>query len=522
MPAWKIPQSFPVLALPIAGLGLVLAWSLAGCDGCRRPADETGPGSPPETDCDSGVCPETGDSVPPVPYTLLAEDPIVVFWLWDTLGDLAAEQLETCAELGTIAGAYGLDVDCRAGGVAPASWTVESTARMLWPTHNIGAKRAAIIPDCDDLSFPARAAQAYEAPFIVGIDNAMIDFAVDADDCDGLGPAWMTGATSWHVADRLSSLQEQVETPEEERPMGLGLAELLEQAEAGGPVFALFNSFEGGGHTPRCYPDPGSVSCKLIWSLARGADLIEDGADPYTTWLDSELWHEIMSVARETTDLDEQTLRDTFWNSMIEMAEYGQDEIQLGRVERLLAGLQAAGRLDDLILVIGADHGESPCADVLLHDGRDCSHGNFPNDFTARVPTYIMPAEVGARWEEAGYVGAPGQAWSMANLAYAFWSEVASPLPADWPQQEPVGTATNLTCYLRMDLAHNWGLRVKGESSVRCAAGICGGYEWRRMVDQHDAPAALDEIPTELQGLDQPMEGYGSWFAAACNGVVED
>ena len=466
---------------------------------------------------DSGT--HTGDSGRPAIWQA-PDEPIVLLWTIDTLGQLAAEEEDVCGMMQTAFGAYGLDVACRAGGVTGSSWTLETHARLLWPSHNLGAKRASITPECGDTSVLVRGAQAYGGTSYLGADNARFGHVAELGTCDGVNTWLQELDDSWLMADM--DLLAQNELPEEERPVRYALEATLADAAKGGSVFTFLNDYESGGHVPRCFFDPYTESCEYVWSLMVEHGHVGEHDDRYEGFLGNDFWHGLTSITGTGEELDEEALREAFWGTTVETIAHFWEVRTLERIDALLSSLQAAGRLDDLVIVMTSDHGEAPCADQTLFGSRACTHGGIPSEWVSQVPLYTVPATLADHLEGAGYIGPEGQVFSVSNLGQGLLEALGVAPDPLWPEPEPPGQATSLTCYQNLTPRQRLGIRVFADSSVRCNDASCGGWTWATLDGPHAGPEELEELDVELAALMEPSWSGYTWFSAACQGLVFD
>lgn len=478
-------------------------------DSAQGESGDTHAGETGETD--SG---DTGD--PPVPPL----SPVLVYWTVDTLGATAADATSFCAALQNTVAPYGLDAACVDGGVSPSSWTLESSVRTHWPTHAAGAGRGDMMPACDDDPLLARVVHGLGGAYAVGIDNAAVDDPNERPECSGVSP-WQNGADAYFWALDELEYDEQLGVGEESRPARLALEQLLEWSAKGGPAAAWLLDFEGGGHVPRCYDTPGDPACAAIWDYAVAHGYADAGDDPAATFTSFLFWTTMLRGLK--VDPDRAELAEPFWDTTLSTAATWQDSLVFPRLRVLLDGLAAQGRLDDLQLVVYGDHGEAPCVDPLVGeaDVGDCSHGEFPSEWTARVPVATVPASMAARWEAAGWIGGATEPWSTVRLAYATAADYGG-VPDDWPEPEPVGQATSLACFDSLQQVTWYGLRVLGADTIRCSEGDCAAFAWEEPADEHDAPTPLADPPAALAALAEPDWGGDDWFTAACEGRVGD
>lgn len=501
-----------------------LALSLLPLGGCFDPKeDDTGAADTADT---SGIdSAETDTDTGPVVIVPPPGSPVVVVWVIDTLGELASEEIGYCTQFQELAATYDMDVDCRAGGVAPSSWTVESTQRIAWPEMNQGALRASVQPPCEGEASFATIAHALDGKYVFGYDNAQLDEPFQRPYCDGDATSgWENGADAFFVMSGDIDYVDQIEMDENSRAARVGLEQAIEWSEEGKVTFAYLNNFEGGGHSPRCFEDPYSAACDTTWTYMVSKGLVAESDNRYERFVDIELWADLFNQARVETEIPEADVQTLFWDTMLESGVDFRDSLVLPRLDRLLSALKEQGRLDDLQLVMLGDHGESPCATELVREGRDCSHGAEPNNWTTRVPAFFFPASMGQRWEANGWVGDLDVPWSTTVIPYALADDYKVDRPTSWPEPEPLGTGTSLTCFEGLSLQHRYGLRVKGNQSLHCSTARCGGFDWQPFTDEHDVPApiATESLDPDLSVLLDTYGNDANWFIAACDGQVED
>lgn len=440
------------------------------------------------------------------------DQPIVVIITTDTLGMAAARETDWCGHLGSVLGAHGRDVACVEGGVSPSSWTAEAHTRLLWPSHLVGAKRAEIEPLCREPSVHGVLAASLGATTVWGADNPLL--ADDTIRCRGRSP-WFQDADhafGWETAYPVTG-----EVPEEERPVGEAIGALLDASARGGPVVGFLNALEVGGHFPRCYFDPNTPACDGMWRIAVDGGLPQPDADRALTWKNRTFIHQFLTYTSNTLIHDQDRLRPLFWTSMLEAIAHAQGSRFDDRLDRLLTGLDAQGRTDDLVLLVVSDHGETPCAHRPVGDQHlTCTHGGLPNEFSANVPVFISPASLADRWRDEGFVGDAATPWTTAALSWALLDAFGVPPPAEWPADgpEPVGTATVLTCDRPPDDKNHGplgtGVHIVGDASVRCQGDDCVGMRWQIPDGPLYHADVLDPIPPELADYD------GDWAVQAC------
>lgn len=440
-----------------------------------------------------------------------ADAPVVVLWSVDTLGATAAAETGWCEALSAQLARYGRDLACVPGGVSPSSWTGEAHTRILWPAHQAGELRREVAPACGASSVHGVLGEALGATVSWGADNMVLGGEYTL--CDGR-PSWYQGADIAYATDRTGVDLAAID--EVDRPVARALDEVLGRIALGAPVVAFFNSFEVGGHFPRCFFATDTEACAAMWDLAVDARLVGNQADPKEMWLDPVFQRRFIAhVANERVD-EAAVVRPLFWTSMKESIAHHHDPRFEDRLERLLQRLEAQNRLDDLVLVVFGDHGETPCEQRPVGDRRlSCSHGGLPNEFTAQVPVFVSPASFAAEAVAAGWIADDGRPWSVGNLGVALLDGFDVPAPASWPAPEPVGAATVLTCK-RQDEETNAGprgagARIVGDAAVRCQGEDCVPTTWSTPLDSQHQFTILDAAPPELASW------AGSWAIDACN-----
>lgn len=465
---------------------LALTVALVACKGPSAetgPPAETGPG-PTDTDSDTAA-------------------PVVILWTLDTLSARAALDGGLCEHLGGIAAAHGVDLACVPGAVAPASSTLFSHARVLWPTNREGDNRATGKPDCDNPSVLGLLADALDAGFVWAPDNPV--FEIKASPCEGTDNGWWREADAVFALDALDTHN----TAEEERPAHLGVNEIVARAARGEPVVAFLNDYEVGGHLPRCWYDPDHEACAALVQLAIDGGLATAKDDPVDLWLDSRFFDALAALVSDLPPDQAPGGRALMMSSIVRQVQYYGEARTGARLETLLAGLEAAGALERLALVIVGDHGETPCVadpvDGVIH----CKHGGPPSEWTAQVPAYFAPASLAESFVAYQRIATDGTWWSTTGLPYALLEHHGVPVPAAWPPAEPLGTATAWECG-----DEPGGVHVIGDEALRCSAGACGAFTWALPVDPERAIAPVTPIPAELE----PWADAGGtdWFSAAC------
>jgi hypothetical protein len=486
---------------------VAIAVALVSCRGSET-ADETDTGDPDTdtgTETDSDTDTDTADPPPP---PILEDDTILLYVVADTLGHAAATQGGWCARLQGLLGGYGLDLACIDGGLAPSSWTGESHVRMLFPQHLDGALRANLFPQCGEPSVLADVRAETGATYVFAAENNVLA-APDADCGDGTS-SWSAGADAIYTTTK--DTYGMALLPEEQKPAHDGISEILAVAPAGG-VVALLNVMESGGHQPRCWMDPTTPACDALWQIAVAAGLASDTDDRAATWRSSDFVRGLERELTTTLAAQEMTLRPHAWDSMMESIAYQRDPLFDARLVRVLDGLSAQGRLDDVVIVIVSDHGENPCVGRWFDDTLNCAHGGIATEWTAGVPVYVSPAWLAEEWVARGFLGDADAPWSTANVAYAIENAYGMNPPADWAPMEAPGAATVWTCKGTASAARGSGVRVAGAESLRCVESECAAFGWM-------APPDVSYVPTEITGIPASVADYSgspNWFEQACS-----
>lgn len=432
--------------------------------------------------------------------TVVGASPIVVFWFIDTLSEAVATDGDWCERLQTIAGRHGGRFDCRSGGVSPSSWTGESHLRTLWPEAMSAPLSGELWAPCDKASAPRTIAEATGGGYFIGMDNPMLDQVIGTSECSDGQSGWVQGADRWSVSPVETDLSDLLVMPERERPWWVAVDALLASTATGAPGVAVLNDFEAGGHSPHCWFDPGAPLCVELWEIAVEALLVSPDADPAVAFADPALWVSLHPFLVERWG-DGEALRER----ELALQQMGSDWFRLRRTEERLVALFAAledqGRLNDLVLIITADHGESPCIPSALSDSLDCGHGGLPSEWTTQVPTFIWPEAEGKRWAEQGWVGDGVHPWSTSNLAWAATRAAGVEVPESWGEPTPVGQAASWTCWSgALSRVVPSGVAISGDRSLRCIGERCATFDWTAVRDVGDHAMAVDDLPDELVG----------------------
>jgi hypothetical protein len=441
-----------------------------------------------------------------------AGKPIVVYFTADTLGLHAAKEAGYCESISAAAASHGLDAACLDGAIAPSSWTGESHTRTLFPQHLAGNLRSQKTPACEPAPAPFLdvIADAYDGQYVIGADNPVFGTVKNVE-CDDGRIGWHRGADAIYAAR--SGGEANAEVPEEDRMLHAGIDVFLDRVGEGAAVTAFFNALEVGGHFPRCWHDPQTEACQGLWSIALDAGIVTAQDDPKEKFLDRQFEDALLTHISDAWPGREAELRPLFWTSMHESIAHHKGPLFDDRLERILAGVEAAGRNEDLTLVVLGDHGENPCVERPFSGGLSCKHGSITTEWTGIVPVYTIPASRAADWQAKGLVGDADTPWSSANVTWGLMDAAGVAIPDDWPAMEPVGQATSWACLVNAENGGEpKGIRVLGDVSVRCEGSSCGAWTWAEPTDVSYFPEPLAEIPAGLQDF------ADGWVVGACSG----
>jgi hypothetical protein len=443
--------------------------------------------------------------------------PILVFFVPDTLGKAAADGADWCGQLSTAVGKYGLDVACLEGGVSPSDYTAESHTRFLWPQHLGPPLRANYKPECGTLPVTDTLAEAWNARYIFAADNTTLG-NTERDACPGgYLNNWHQGADE--VYARVPTETPGLEAgPDAPHPMDDGIAAAVMAIGQNESVSLFLNAFEPGGHQPRCWFDPYSPACEQLWQWAVEMHVVESNANRADEWID-DLWSKLDSQLSVLRVDDEPIIRALMWETILDAIAYHSPPLFEDRLDRLLVAAEEAGRLDDVALVVLADHGESPCVYKTFGEGLECSHGRMGNEWNNIVPAYVVPASMADAWQ-GRFVGDRDVAWNTANIAWALLDTFGVPVPADWPAMQPVGEATTWRCRPKDGDTTGMGIHVEGHASIRCEDGDCVVQSWDTPQSITYSPTTLTEYPDNF--AEYSGDGSGTWFQAACADTTED
>lgn len=447
---------------------------------------------------DPGVPEDSGsgaqDPPPPAPGDW---DGVLVVMTLDTLGAWAAEQTGWCEAVTGVFEAHGLDVACVGGGVAPSSWTAPSHTRMLWPRLTTPANGGRDAPQCGDDSVLGEIADYNGATYIFGADNPVIGQAFWGS-CGVAVSPFAQGADEI-FAERYPVQGPWTLTPEPERAVHRAIDAAIEHAATGEPLIVFLNAYEVGGHVPpRCALAPGEPGCQRLWFYLVEHQVVDAQTDRRSAWLDRMVLSSLEAHLLADFATDPLAARPMLWGSTRDAILASRGPMALDRLDRLLSGLEDAGRLDDATFVIVGDHGESP-GDLPLNGVFNPAHGGQPTEWTARVPVFIAPASASSRWQGAGWIGDDGVWWSTASLPWAMAAETGTPVPPDWPSSPRVGLAASWSCNDFRDAGvYATGIVVSGDASLRCVNATCGAFSWGDPTSLEDVPTPRTTLPPEL------------------------
>ncbi len=99
------------------------------------------------------------------------EQAVVVYWTITSLGTRTAGDIGLCELLKDTAQAHGTSVTCLRGAIPPAPTTAESHTRTLYPGHNNGPRRSALVPDCTADSLPGAIANTWGQGILFAADT---------------------------------------------------------------------------------------------------------------------------------------------------------------------------------------------------------------------------------------------------------------------------------------------------------------------------------------------------------------
>lgn len=467
---------FGVVYRDMSGIGLLLA-RLAACD--RAEESDT----------------------PPAPAS-----PVVVYFVVDTLGASAAAETGFCDVVTAVAEAHGTQAACVSDAIAPSSWTGESHVRMLWPEHLVGPRRRLDVPDCETRSVLSTIAESTGGTYVVGAQNSVIG-AVAAGTCRTGQNPWLVGADSVHRGERDG----------DDSPVADGIADLLAATATGEPAVALLNSVEAGSHLPRCAEIASSESCQGLYAMA-----VEYGiADPELPderrglwWADGQHTFRFFGEVQQRRDIARAA--PLVAGTIHERVLGHQARTMVERLESIVGGLEAQGRLGDLTVVVLSDHGENPCFADPVSGQVNCAHTGAPSEWTASVPVAVIPASRADEWRASGLIGGDGVPWSTSALAWGLVDAAGVATPSTWPAAPQPGVATSWSCMPQSRTQGGparFGVHVSAEGSLRCSGGTCSAWSWSVLSDPLGVPTPLDGVPASLQAYAGPPD----WTTNACN-----
>lgn len=453
-----------------------------------------------------------------IPWWLLAcatkgaapTEDLVVLLSVDTLGQAAARDTDWCGHLTDLLGEYGLDVACLDGAVSPASWTGEAHTRILFPSHLQGSGRAEHAPLCGSIPLLGSVQVQIGGRYLFGSDNMVLSSS-GMESCSLTETQWSQGT------DRYDDTHEEPEVlagiAEADRPVHHTLDAWEREVRGKGAVELFLNVLEPGGHEPRCWTDPTTPACDELWNVAASYGIWEADADRASTWLDPRAYARFQALFGERLADEEQRWRGLFWQTTTEAILAHRATFFDDRLRRILDSTRAAGRLGDLHLVMFGDHGENPCVARGLGDPNlNCGHNGIPTEFTALVPVFVSPAGLAEDWAAAGIVGDATHPWSTTNLGFGLAHTFGFAPPEAWGPVEPPGGATSWTCKTPEAAGGASGIRVEGDTALRCIAGTCEATDFVLPDLPTATPTPLAEVPAALSAWGAEPD----WFTTAC------
>ncbi len=435
-----------------------------------------------------------------------------MYWTLDTLGARAADEAGFCEATRAILAEHGRDLACVEGGVSPSSWTAPAHTRLLWPEHAEAPLSARTSPQCGSENALARIAHHNGGAYVFGADNATLGPGT-VWQCDAEHSAFMQGADVAFGEGVNGSGLAWTPTPESDRAVHFALDDLEQRLFDGENLELFLNSFEVGGHTPpRCADSVYAPGCDAMWQYAVHARLVQANDDRRTAWLSRPMLLDLEAALIESFQNDPLPARAMLWGSMRDAIATTRAEMFEDRLERLLDAVDAAGREDDLVLVILGDHGETP-GQVPTNGRFNPSHGGQPNEWTALVPVYVSPASLADEWRAAGLISENGEWWSTGNLARGLVAHAGVDEPADWPPIEPLGQASSWACNdFRDPSVGAAGIHVIGDHAARCQNAVCETNTFAWPADLTYLPTPLAETPADLT----PWIGPANPFFLKC------
>src|SRR6185295_7761628 len=148
------------------------------------------------------------------------ENPILVVFTQDTLGEVAAEQTGWCEDLAQVLAPFGKDVNCLDGAVSAGSWTPPGHGRVLFPQMNAPEEWVRPRPVCGDASVLGVLKDSWDGFYTFGADNPQLGTG-DNPPCNGRSPFHAGADTSYSFDEGIEDLPG---IPEENRAAHLALA----------------------------------------------------------------------------------------------------------------------------------------------------------------------------------------------------------------------------------------------------------------------------------------------------------
>ena len=381
---------------------------------------------------------------------------------------------------------------------------------MLYPENMAGSARKNLAAQCGSRSALAEIADHLGSDYIIGLENDVFTYYENFDvKCKDDSNPWFYEADFAEVSLDVNAL-----IVDGINPATMAMDEVITRIAAGEPVAAWINELQIGGHIPRCYFDPYTGACDDMWYEAVDVGSVDLKDDRESAWM-AGLWPGAANAIGAAHADDIYVLNDLAWGTTLLSVDHFSSTVTQPRLESLLAALSDAGRLDDLVLVLVGDHGESPCAESKVGSGqRNCQHGGMPDEWLSNVPTFISPAALADDWAAAGLIGDIDNPWTTVNLVYGLVDSVGATRPAAWPIPEAPGFAASWTC--RNDDVS--GVRVGDGEALRCQANTCWATDWQAPLLPTHEPAEVLKLDIGVSSYGAPIGKYRNWFHEACEG----
>ncbi len=252
---------------------------------------------------------------------------------------------------------------------------------------------------------------------------------------------------------------------------------------------------------------PSSEACDDLWAFLLEHEIVAPDADRTASMLADETYPNMFSSIQSAELDDELAVQQTIWDTITE-ASTDWRGLSVGPALRLLLdGLEEGGRLDDLVLVMVSDHGESPCVPHALSDSLQCAHHGIPSEWVVQVPVFVSPPAVLEQWQEDGLVSLNGAPWVTSNLAYGLADMYGLPWGDSWPAPQPVGTARSIMCSTAPAVEDGRYIVVLDDLAYRCVnQDRCEATTWQRPDSLGYAPERFEDVPTELLDAVESLE----------------